>query len=109
MSNLSHVLNPLVAKTSRFKVLVDHATEPALEVRQNGAGDLAQFSSAGTGKLFVDDEGYLIIAVVAAPADGALSASEVALWFDATNGAGKLKIKGKTANGTVVAGEVTLS
>lgn len=45
----------------------------------------------------------------AAPADGDLAAGECALWFDQTNGAAKLKIKAKSANGTVVSGEVALT
>lgn len=45
----------------------------------------------------------------AAPADASLSAGEVALWFDQTNGAAKLKIKGKSADGTVVTGDVALA
>jgi hypothetical protein len=45
----------------------------------------------------------------AAPADGELVAGQLALWFDSTNGAGKLMVKAKTANGTVVTGSVTLA
>jgi hypothetical protein len=52
--------------------------------------------------------GQPMIAVVAAPADGALSASQVALWFDDSNGVSKLMIKGKSADGTVVTGSVVL-
>lgn len=44
-----------------------------------------------------------------APADGDLAAGECAFWFDQTNGAAKLMIKGKSANGTVVTGQVALS
>lgn len=44
-----------------------------------------------------------------APADADLAANEMALWFDSTNGAAKLMIKGKSANGTVVTGEVALA
>lgn len=57
----------------------------------------------------ISENGYFTTRKVAAPADGELAASEVALWFDATNGAAKLKIKGKSANGTVVTGEVALA
>jgi hypothetical protein len=53
--------------------------------------------------------GAVITGQNTAPADGDLNASEVALWFDATDGAAKLKIKGKSANGTVVTGEVALT
>jgi len=57
----------------------------------------------------VSENGYFTTRKVSAPADAELSASEVAYWFDDTNGAAKFKIKGKSANGTVVTGEVSLS
>jgi hypothetical protein len=51
----------------------------------------------------------LVFQLNAAPADGSLAANDLAIWFDNTNGAGKAMFKGKTANGTVVTGSVTLS
>lgn len=54
-------------------------------------------------------DGYYVTAKVAAPADADLSANELSIWFDATNGAGKAMFKGKTANGTVVSGSVALA
>lgn len=45
----------------------------------------------------------------AAPASGDLAAGDFGLWLDSTNGAGKLMIKAKTADGTVVTGSVTLT
>ena len=54
-------------------------------------------------------DGYPILKKTSAPADGDLAASELAFWFDDTNGAAKLKLKGKSANGTVVSGEVALA
>lgn len=50
-----------------------------------------------------------VIDTHAAPADGEISAGEMAIWFDQTNGAGRLKVKAKTANGTVVTGTVALA
>lgn len=44
-----------------------------------------------------------------APADTELSAGQCILWFDKSNGAGKLMVKAKTANGTVVTGTVNLT
>jgi hypothetical protein len=41
-----------------------------------------------------------------APLDGDIAPKEMALWFDSTNGASKLMIKGKQANGVVVSGAV---
>lgn len=45
----------------------------------------------------------------AAPADADLSANEMAIWFDPTNGASKLMIKAKQADGTVKTGSVSLA
>ena len=72
--------------------------------------DLIQYTGPAGKDLFkVKESGVTIIGAVAAPADGELAAGQVALWFDASNGAAKLKIKGKSANGTVVTGEIPLS
>lgn len=73
-------------------------------------GNLATWSAVGGGVLSrVSVGGYLMTRVTTVPADGDLAASECALWFDDTNGAGKLMVKAKTANGTVVTGEVALT
>jgi len=45
----------------------------------------------------------------AAPADAALANGGFALWLDQTNGAGKLMVKAKTADGTVVTGSLNLT
>jgi len=74
------------------------------------SADLFDWAKADdTVYLRVNKNGYLVNAKVAAPADAELAAGEVALWLDATNGAGKLMVKAKTANGTVASGSVTLS
>lgn len=81
----------------------------------NGATPLASSSLATKGyvdtgdAVAIDSDGYFHTSKVAAPADGSLSAGEVKLWFDDTNGAAKLMIKGKSADGTVVTGSVTLT
>lgn len=54
-------------------------------------------------------EGAPVTAQHVAPADGDLSSGEVALWFDQTNGAAKLMVKGKSANGTVVSAAIALA
>lgn len=43
------------------------------------------------------------------PPDASIAPGEFVLYGDPTNGAGKLKIKGKTLNGTVVSGTVNLA
>jgi hypothetical protein len=47
--------------------------------------------------------------VTSAPADAALVAGEVALWFDSTNGAAKLMVKGKQNDGTVKTAAIALA
>jgi len=49
------------------------------------------------------------LAVHSAPADGDLSAGELILWYDQTNGAAKLMVKAKQADGTVKTGSVNLA
>lgn len=51
----------------------------------------------------------LFFTKTSAPADAELAASQCCFWLEDTNGAGKLKIKAKTANGTVVTGELALT
>jgi len=57
----------------------------------------------------INQSGYFMTKKVAAPADGDVNTSELAIWFDNTNGAGKAMFKGKTADGTVVTGSVALA
>lgn len=58
---------------------------------------------------WVNKGGYAVIGNNSAPADGDILAGKAYLWFDPANGASKLMVKGKSTNGTVVAGEVVLS
>jgi hypothetical protein len=44
-----------------------------------------------------------------APADGDLAANEMAIWFDPTNGASKLMVKAKQADGTVKTASLALA
>ncbi len=67
------------------------------------------YEGGGTLPFRVSAEGYPIIALHSAPSSSVLAAGECAIWFDQTNGAAKLKIKAKQANGTVVSGEVALT
>jgi hypothetical protein len=45
----------------------------------------------------------------AAPSDGSIQTGELALWFDQTNGAAKLMVKAKQADGTVKTAAVALA
>ncbi|RJR48286.1 MAG: hypothetical protein C4567_00215 [Deltaproteobacteria bacterium] len=76
------------------------------------AGDIG-IGTTGPGKK-LDVAGYARAAGIfntrnSAPADGDLAAGECAWWFDKTDGAAKVMFKGKSANGTVVAGSLSLS
>jgi hypothetical protein len=85
---------------------------PGIVVRALGSqtADLTRWESSTPATLTrINKAGYFITAKKAAPADGDLNASEMALWLDDTNGAGKLMVKAKTANGTVVTGSLTLT
>lgn len=66
---------------------------------------------AGTMALLLEPSASLILfgGATAAPNSAFLSANQFALWLDPTNGASKLMIKAKSANGTVVTGSVTLA
>ncbi len=74
------------------------------------SGNIVEWQdSTGAVQGTVSENGYWTTRKTAAPADAELAAGEMALWLDATNGASKLKIKAKSANGTVVTGEVALA
>jgi hypothetical protein len=74
-------------------------TANLIELQSSAAAVLGRFNKGG----------YFVTALHAAPADADLAAGDMAIWFDQTNGAGKLMIKAKTANGTVASGEVALT
>lgn len=65
--------------------------------------------AGGSGAFRVLESGAILTAAHSAPSDDVLSSGDCALWFDQTNGAAKLMVKGKTANGTVVTGNVPLT
>jgi hypothetical protein len=67
------------------------------------------FDALGNTAFQLDKVGRVVIAVHSAPADGDLAAGECALWFDQTDGAGKLMVKAKTANGTVATAAIALA
>lgn len=60
------------------------------------------------GEFLVLQGGAVVIGQGTAPADGELVAGQVALWFDDTDGAAKLMLKGKQADGTVKTGSVNV-
>ena len=90
------------------------ATGPAHTVQLNGHTASAKVlvsTGASVDPFVVNPLGYLLIGTNAAPADAALAAGQVALWFDSTNGVGatKLMVKGKSADGTVKTAAIVLA
>lgn len=71
--------------------------------------DSLELGGAGTTRVRVPSTSTLVIADITAPADGDLSASQMSIWFDRTNGSAKLMVKAKQQDGTVVTGEVALA
>jgi hypothetical protein len=74
-------------------------TANLVELQNSSAAVLSRFNKGG----------YFVTKLHSAPADGDLAAGELALWFDQTDGAAKLMIKAKSADGTVAVGEVALT
>jgi len=64
--------------------------------------------NAGAVQSRFDKDGTFMTKVTTAPVDAQLANGEVAIYFDSTNGAAKLKFKAKQADGTVRTGEVVL-
>lgn len=52
---------------------------------------------------------FVLVKAHAVPADADLAAGDCAIWYDQTNGAAKLMVKAKTADGTVVTAAVALA
>lgn len=76
----------------------------------NAGVNIANFQpESGSNYVQVTRGAYLKISATAAPADAELSANEAIFWFDSSNGAAKLMVKAKQANGTVVTGSVNLA
>lgn len=57
----------------------------------------------------IDKNGVLTILRNTAPADGDLAANQAKIWFDPSNGAAKLMIRAKQADGTVKTGSVAVT
>ena len=103
----------LVTQDGKVKVCTA-ASGQGTWVTQTVAADLNAYllltnSSPATVTGQVMHTGGLQTSLVTVPGDGTLAAGQAAIWLDATNAAGKLMVKAKTADGTVVTGSVTLS
>lgn len=75
------------------------------------SGNLTEWTDSGGTTILsrVNKAGYYMTKKNAAPADGDIATSELAIWFDNTSGAAKIKFKGKDSGGTVRTGEVALT
>lgn len=98
--------------TSTLSVLIVGSAFPGITVKAHASGsaDLFQvMDSAEAVYSRFNKAGYFITKKNAAPADADVSAGEMALWFDATNGAAKAMFKAKQADGTVVTAAVAMA
>ena len=85
---------------------------PALRVNNINAGatgNIQEWLAAGALKARVAASGHLGVRVNAAPADNTIVAGEAMLWLDSTNGATKLMIRAKQADGTIRSGNILLT
>jgi hypothetical protein len=92
--------------------MTSFSSHPAIRAGRSGAVTGDNFQAVGGGSTPLsrfNKDGYFMTAKTAAPADADVSTGEAALWFDSTNGAAKLMIKAKQADGTVKTGSVTLA
>lgn len=74
-------------------------TEDQFAVKNASSQVQSRFNSSGT----------FMTRVTTAPADSAIASAEMSIWFDSTDGAAKLMIKAKQADGTVRTGSVALT
>lgn len=72
-------------------------------------GQVILYQTGGSTVITLDSVVGLVLQLHAAPADGSLSGGDCALWFDQTNGAAKLMVKAKQADGTVRTGSLALT
>jgi hypothetical protein len=90
--------------------LTNEPTVSSVLMDAEPGGAVVQVTGAG-GTVAAALDGFqgVLIAVPTAPADANISVGAAYLWFDRTNGASKLMVKGKSANGTVVAAAIALA
>ena len=84
--------------TAATDVALSRKAENVLEVNTGTAGEYADLTLR-----------TLCVTKNSEPADAELAANQVMFWFEGTNGNAKMKFKGKTDDGTVVAGDVALT
>lgn len=88
------------------------ATNPSLVLNANAGANGIVFevdSQLGANLMTVRQAGQITTLANAALPDGAIANGECSLWFDSTNGAAKLMVKAKQADGTVRTGNLALT
>lgn len=103
---------PLSVSVGTTTITNNIVSQPVLIVKQAASqtGDSLQIQNSSAVVLAkIDTAGAFHTKANAAPADASLAAGQMALWFDSTNGASKLMIKAKQADGTVKTGSVALA
>lgn len=93
-------------------IVATGAALPALQAKAAGSQTrniVEVVSSAFAVYSGFDKDGFPFNRKNAAPADADLAAGEMKLWFDQTNGAAKLMVKAKQADGTVRTAAVALA
>jgi hypothetical protein len=97
----------IVAVSNDFNANTASVSSSSIELKAAG-GAISRYEPDFTKNISLRPDG-LWISVNAGPADGDLAAGFAAIWFDKTNGAAKLMVKAKQADGTVVTGSLALA
>jgi hypothetical protein len=88
-------------------ISLEDSTDPDRKVVLDSDAGLDIVSAAGAVVMHLGQAGF-VLALHAAPADNVLAAGECGLWFDQTNGAAKLMLKARQADGTIKTGSVNV-
>ncbi len=93
----------ITSKNSNYPILTVRAgngtTENYIQLKDASSNILSRFNYRGT----------LATKAVTAPTSNEIENGELLYYYDATDGAAKVKFKGKSANGTIVSGEMALA
>lgn len=87
---------------------VDGGRTVAIRAHPSQVGALQEWQDAtGVSYTKISKLGFFMTKKTAAPADADLANSEVALWWDATPGAGGVRYRGKDRTGAIVSGSLS--
>lgn len=115
-SSLKYFIYSLSTSPSRFSgnlsVVLSNAATIGLGVTLasgHSVDALQILTNAGNDAFVIDKNGQPAVKVNTAPADADIDPNQLFWYFDSSNGAAKAKFKGKSADGTVVQGELALT